>query len=122
MLSTTIVVKVFAVCVLFYINGERTRSRYEVLQLVNYTCVMFKDGETIYIEPWRCAAFPVIERLDCGPVVIRPYSTSWVVIISVNTSGHTVRCEHNSHSINEDADEALDAADLYWLWSCVSNL
>jgi succinate dehydrogenase/fumarate reductase-like Fe-S protein len=50
---------------------------------------MFKDGETIHIEPWRSAAFPVIKDL----VVDRSAFDRIMAaggFVSVNTSGNTL--------------------------------
>jgi succinate dehydrogenase / fumarate reductase iron-sulfur subunit len=50
---------------------------------------MFKDGETIHIEPWRSAAFPVIKDL----VVDRSAFDRVMAaggFVSVNTSGNTL--------------------------------
>ena len=80
---------------------------------------MFKDGDTITIEPFRAAAFPVIKDL----VVDR---TSFDRIqhaggfISVNTSGNTV--DANTIPINKkDADDAFDAAACIGCGACVAT-
>lgn len=80
---------------------------------------MFKDGDTITIEPFRAAAFPVIKDL----VVDR---TSFDRIqhaggfISVNTSGNTV--DANIIPINKkDADDAFDAAACIGCGACVAT-
>ena len=79
----------------------------------------FKDGDTIYIEPFRAAAFPVIKDL----VVDR---TSFERIqqaggyISVNTSGNTQ--DANAIPIAKDAaDEAMDAATCIGCGACVAT-
>ena len=39
----------------------------------------FKDGDTITVEPWRSAGFPVIPRLDGRPQRIRQdYAGGWL--------------------------------------------
>ena len=80
---------------------------------------MFKDGDTITIEPFRAAAFPVIKDL----VVDR---TSFDRIqhaggfISVNTAGNTV--DANTIPINKkDVDEAFDAAACIGCGACVAT-
>jgi succinate dehydrogenase / fumarate reductase iron-sulfur subunit len=80
---------------------------------------MFKDGDTIYIEPFRAAAFPVIKDL----IVDR---TSFDRIqhaggfISVNTSGNTI--DANTIPINKhDADTAFDAATCIGCGACVAS-
>jgi len=80
---------------------------------------MFKNGDTITIEPFRAKAFPVIKDL----VVDR---TSFERIqhaggfISVNTSGNTQ--DANSIPISKDAaDEAMDAATCIGCGACVAT-
>ncbi|MFT6748642.1 MAG: succinate dehydrogenase / fumarate reductase iron-sulfur subunit [Flavobacterium sp.] len=80
---------------------------------------MFKDGETIFIEPFRAKAFPVIKDL----VVDR---TSFDRIqqaggfISVNTSGNTI--DANTIPIEKhDADRAFDAATCIGCGACVAS-
>ncbi len=80
---------------------------------------MFKDGNTITIEPFRAKAFPVIKDL----VVDR---TSFERIqhaggfISVNTSGNTQ--DANSIPISKEAaDEAMDAATCIGCGACVAT-
>lgn len=79
---------------------------------------MFNDGETIYIEPWRSAAFPVIKDL----VVDR---TSFERIqqaggyVSVDTTGNAV--DANALPIPKfDADRAFDAAACIGCGACVA--
>ena len=69
---------------------------------------MFKDGETIYIEPWRSAAFPVIKDLIVDRSSFDRIQQAGGYI-SVNTSGRTV--DANNIPVNKmHADEAFDAA------------
>lgn len=101
-----------------YINGEAHGPDRGVT-----TCQlhmrMFKDGDTITIEPFRAAAFPVIKDL----VVDR---TSFDRIqhaggyISVNTSGNTQ--DANATPISKHAaDEAMDAATCIGCGACVAT-
>lgn len=101
-----------------YINGEAHGPDRGVT-----TCQlhmrMFKDGDTITIEPFRAAAFPVIKDL----VVDR---TSFERIqqaggyISVNTSGNTQ--DANATPISKHAaDEAMDAATCIGCGACVAT-
>ena len=101
-----------------YINGEAHGPDRGVT-----TCQlhmrMFKDGDTITIEPWRAAAFPVIKDL----VVDR---TSFERIqqaggyISVNTSGNTQ--DANAIPISKEAaDKAMDAATCIGCGACVAT-
>ena len=101
-----------------YINGEAHGPDRNVT-----TCQlhmrMFKDGDTITIEPFRASAFPVIKDL----VVDR---TSFERIqqaggfISVNTSGNTQ--DGNAIPIpKQDADDAMDAATCIGCGACVAT-
>lgn len=101
-----------------YINGEAHGPDRGVT-----TCQlhmrMFKDGDTITIEPFRAKAFPVIKDL----VVDR---TSFERIqqaggfISVNTSGNTQ--DANATPISKHAaDEAMDAAACIGCGACVAT-
>ncbi|NQY28659.1 MAG: succinate dehydrogenase/fumarate reductase iron-sulfur subunit [Flavobacteriaceae bacterium] len=101
-----------------YINGEAHGPDRNVT-----TCQlhmrMFKDGDTITIEPFRATAFPVIKDL----VVDR---TSFERIqqaggfISVNTSGNTQ--DGNAIPIpKKDADDAMDAATCIGCGACVAS-
>ncbi|AXG74027.1 succinate dehydrogenase/fumarate reductase iron-sulfur subunit [Flavobacterium arcticum] len=79
----------------------------------------FKDGDTIYIEPFRAKAFPVIKDL----VVDR---TSFDKIqqaggfISVNTSGNT-QDANNIPIQKHNADMAFDAATCIGCGACVAS-
>ena len=90
-----------------YINGDAHGPAKAVT-----TCQLhmreFKDGETIYIEPWRAKAFPVVKDL----VVDRTAFDRVMQVggyVSVNTSGNTP--DANAIPVpKEDADEAFNAA------------
>ena len=101
-----------------YINGE-AHGPDRGITTCQLHMRMFKDGDTIYIEPWRAAAFPVIKDL----IVDR---TSFDRIqqaggyISVNTSGNTQ--DANAIPISKhDADEAMDAATCIGCGACVAT-
>jgi succinate dehydrogenase / fumarate reductase iron-sulfur subunit len=100
-----------------YINGEPHGPMKKTT-----TCQLhmrsFKDGDTIYIEPWRAKAFPVIKDL-----VTDRSSFDRVMqaggYISVNTSGNTL--DANAIPIpKEDADKAFDAATCIGCGACVA--
>ncbi|RXR20790.1 succinate dehydrogenase/fumarate reductase iron-sulfur subunit [Flavobacterium amnicola] len=79
----------------------------------------FKDGDTIYVEPWRSKAFPVIKDL-----VVDRSSFDRIQqaggFISVNTSGNTI--DANATPINkEDADKAFEAAACIGCGACVAT-
>lgn len=79
----------------------------------------FKDGDTIYIEPWRAAAFPVLKDL-----VVDRSSFDRIIqaggYISVNTSGNTI--DANAIPVpKDDADDAFDAATCIGCGACVAT-
>lgn len=101
-----------------YINGEAHGPGRAVT-----TCQLhmreFKDGETIYIEPWRAKAFPVIKDL-----MVDRSAFDRVIqaggYISVNTSGNTV--DANAIPVpKEDADNAFNAATCIGCGACVAS-
>ena len=78
----------------------------------------FKDGDTIYIEPFRSKAFPVIKDLvvDRSSFDRIQHAGGYV---SVNTSGNTQ--DANAIPINKDnADQAFDAATCIGCGACVA--
>ena len=79
----------------------------------------FKDGENIYIEPWRSAAFPIIKDL----IVDRSAFDRIQQVggfISVNTSGKTM--DANAIPIpKSDADKAFEAAACIGCGACVAT-
>ena len=79
----------------------------------------FKDGDTIFIEPFRAKAFPVIKDLvvDRGAFDRIQQSGGFV---SVNTSGNTI--DANTIPIpKHDADRAFDAATCIGCGACVAS-
>ncbi len=80
---------------------------------------MFKDGDTIFIEPFRAKAFPVIKDLvvDRSAFDRIQHAGGYV---SVNTSGNTQ--DANAIPINKDnADKAFDAATCIGCGACVAT-
>jgi succinate dehydrogenase / fumarate reductase, iron-sulfur subunit len=101
-----------------YINGEAHGPGEQIT-----TCQLhmreFKDGETIYIEPWRAKAFPVIKDLMVDRSSFDRIMASGG-FVSVNTSGNTQ--DANSIPINKhDADAAFDAATCIGCGACVAS-
>jgi len=101
-----------------FINGEAHGPGRNVT-----TCQLhmrsFNDGDTIYIEPWRAKAFPVIKDL-----MVDRSSFDRIIqaggYVSVNTSGNTQ--DANSIPIpKEDADLAFDAATCIGCGACVAT-
>ena len=80
---------------------------------------MFKDGDTITIEPWRAAAFPVIKDLIVDRMAFERIQHAGGYI-SVNTSGNTQ--DANAIPISKHAaDEAMDAAACIGCGACVAT-
>ena len=78
----------------------------------------FKDGDTIYIEPFRAKAFPVIKDLVVDRSAFDRIQHAGGYI-SVNTSGNTQ--DANAIPIRkEDADNAFDAATCIGCGACVA--
>ena len=80
---------------------------------------MFKDGETIHIEPFRATAFPVIKDLVVDRMAFERIQQAGGYI-SVNTSGNTQ--DANALPIpKRDADLAMDAAACIGCGACVAT-
>ncbi len=80
---------------------------------------MFKDGETIYIEPFRSKAFPVIKDLVVDRMAFERIQQAGGYI-SVNTSGNTQ--DANAIPISKhDADLSMDAASCIGCGACVAS-
>ncbi|KAA3647453.1 MAG: succinate dehydrogenase/fumarate reductase iron-sulfur subunit [Bacteroidetes bacterium] len=78
----------------------------------------FQDGETIYIEPFRAKAFPVIKDLIVDRSALDRIQHAGGYI-SVNTSGNTQ--DANAIPIEkENADKAFDAATCIGCGACVA--
>jgi|TARA_R110000737_G_scaffold33607_2_gene51923 succinate dehydrogenase / fumarate reductase iron-sulfur subunit len=101
-----------------YINGEAHGPDRGVT-----TCQLhmrkFSDGETIYIEPWRAKAFPVIKDLVVDRSAFDRIMSAGG-FVSVNTSGNTV--DANAIPIpKQDADDAFEAATCIGCGACVAT-
>lgn len=99
-----------------YVNGHPHGPDEDVT-----TCQLhmrkFKDGETITIEPWRSAAFPVIKDL-----MVNRGAFDQIIqaggYVSVNTGGIP---DANAIAIPKPiADEAMDAASCIGCGACVA--
>jgi succinate dehydrogenase / fumarate reductase iron-sulfur subunit len=101
-----------------YINGEAHGPDRGVT-----TCQlhmrMFKDGDTIYIEPFRATAFPVIKDLVVDRSAFDRIQQAGG-FVSVNTSGNTI--DANAIPVNKhDADEAFNSAACIGCGACVAT-
>ncbi len=101
-----------------YINGEAHGPDRQIT-----TCQlhmrMFKDGDTIYIEPFRAKAFPVIKDLVVDRMAFERIQQAGG-FISVNTSGNTQ--DANAIPISKhNADMSMDAAACIGCGACVAS-
>lgn len=101
-----------------HINGEPHGPDSETT-----TCQLhmrrFKDGDVIYIEPFRAKAFPVIKDLIVDRSAFDRIQHAGAYI-SVNTSGNTQ--DANAIPIPKaDADKAFDAATCIGCGACVAS-
>lgn len=101
-----------------YINGEAHGPDRGVT-----TCQlhmrMFKDGDTITIEPFRATSFPVLKDLVVDRSAFDRIQHAGGYI-SVNTSGNTQ--DANAIPISKHAaDEAMDAATCIGCGACVAT-
>lgn len=79
---------------------------------------MFKDGDTITIEPFRATAFPVIKDLIVDRSSFDRIQQAGG-FISVNTSGNTI--DANAIPVNkDDADDSFNAATCIGCGACVA--
>ena len=79
----------------------------------------FNDGDTIYIEPWRAKAFPVVKDLVVDRKAFDNIQAAGG-FISVNTSGNTI--DANTIPVpKQDADDAFDAATCIGCGACVAT-
>jgi len=101
-----------------YINGE-AHGPDRGITTCQLHMRMFNDGDTITIEPWRSAAFPVIKDLVVDRMAFERIQQAGG-FISVNTSGNTQ--DANSIPISKHAaDEAMDAAACIGCGACVAT-
>ena len=101
-----------------YINGEAHGPDRKVT-----TCQlhmrMFKDGDTIYIGPWRSNAMPIIKDLIVDRSALDRIQQAGG-FISVNSSGNTQ--DANAIPIPKiNADKAFDAATCIGCAACVAT-
>jgi len=101
-----------------YINGE-AHGPDRGITTCQLHMRMFKDGDTITIEPFRAAAFPVIKDLVVDRMAFERIQQAGGYI-SVNTSGNTQ--DANAIPISKHAaDEAMDAATCIGCGACVAS-
>lgn len=101
-----------------YINGEAHGPDRGVT-----TCQLhmrkFKDGDTIYVEPFRAKGFPIIKDLVVDRSAFDRIQHAGG-FVSVNTSGNTQ--DANAIPVpKDDADKAFDAATCIGCGACVAT-
>ena len=78
----------------------------------------FADGDTIYVEPWRSRAFPIVKDLVVDRSAFDRIQQAGG-FVSVNTSGRTM--DANAIPIpKHDADKAFEAAACIGCGACVT--
>lgn len=101
-----------------YING-RAHGPDRYITTCQLHMRSFKDGETIYIEPWRSKAFPVIKDLIVDRSAFDRIQQAGG-FVSVNTSGNTIDANATPVPKN-DADKAFEAAACIQCGACVAT-
>jgi succinate dehydrogenase / fumarate reductase iron-sulfur subunit len=101
-----------------YINGQAHGPASQVT-----TCQLhmrsFKDGDTIFVEPWRSKAFPVIKDLMVDRSSFDRIQQAGG-FVSVNTSGNTI--DANASPVpKHDADRSFEAAACIGCGACVAS-
>ncbi len=99
------------------ING-RTHGGQDRTTVCQLHMRSFKDGETIYIEPWRARAFPIIKDL-----IVDRSSLDAIQNAGGYTSCHTGGVpDGNALPISKPvADYAMDAAECIGCGACVAG-
>ena len=101
-----------------FINGE-PHGPDKLITTCQLHMRRFKDGDTIYIEPFRAKAFPIIKDLVVDRSAFDRIQQSGG-FISINTSGNTL--DANTIPIEkEHADKAFDAATCIGCGACVAS-
>ncbi len=101
-----------------YINGE-AHGPDRGITTCQLHMRMFKDGDTITIEPFRATAFPVVKDLIVDRSAFDRIQHAGG-FISVNTSGNTI--DANAIPIEKhDADKAFEAATCIGCGACVAT-
>jgi succinate dehydrogenase / fumarate reductase iron-sulfur subunit len=78
---------------------------------------MFKDGDTIFIEPFRAKAFPVIKDLVWTEAHLIEFNKQ---VVSFRSIPQIYRCKCDSIP-KHDADRAFDAATCIGCGACVAS-
>ena len=99
-----------------YING-RAHGPHHAATTCQLYMRSFKDGETIYVEPWRAQAFPVIKDL-----VVDRSAFDRIIAKGGFTSVNTGQAQDaNNLPVDKDnAEKAMDAAACIGCGACVA--
>lgn len=101
-----------------YING-RAHGPDMAITTCQLHMRTFKDGDTIYVEPWRSKAFPVVKDLVVDRSAFDRIQQAGG-FVSVNTSGRTI--DANATPVpKHDADRAFEAAACIGCGACVAS-
>lgn len=101
-----------------YINGE-AHGPDRLITTCQLHMRTFKDGDTIFIEPFRSKAFPIIKDLMVDRSSLERIQQAGGYI-SVNTSGNSQ--DANAIPIPKtNADESMDAAACIGCGACVAS-
>lgn len=101
-----------------YING-RAHGPDTKITTCQLHMRMFNDNDTIYVEPWRSKAFPVIKDLVVDRSAFERIQQAGG-FVSVNTSGRTI--DANATPVpKHDADRAFEAAACIGCGACVAS-
>ena len=101
-----------------YINGE-AHGPDRLITTCQLHMRTFKDGDTIFIEPFRSKAFPIIKDLMVDRTALDRIQQAGGYI-SVNTSGNSQ--DANAIPIPKaNADESMDAASCIGCGACVAS-
>ena len=101
-----------------FINGE-PHGPDKLITTCQLHMRRFKDGDTIYVEPFRARAFPIIKDLVVDRTAFDRIQQAGGYI-SINTSGNTL--DANTIPIEkESADKAFDAATCIGCGACVAT-
>ena len=100
-----------------YING-RAHGPDDDITTCQLHMRKFKDGDTITIEPWRSAAFPIIKDLATDRMAFEKILQAGG-FVSVNTGGVP---DGNAIPISKDnAEDSMDAASCIGCGACVAT-
>lgn len=99
-----------------YING-RAHGPHHAATTCQLYMRTFKDGETIYVEPWRARAFPIVNDL-----VVDRGAFDRIIAAGGFVSENTGQAQDaNNLPVNkDDAEKAMDAAACIGCGACVA--